>query len=125
MSAFLPPEILEEIFENLQDDKMTLHSCILVSRSWCIVAIPILWRKPFKLLNKPSSVKLVRTYISNVFDQLENGVIFTKYIKDLSRPFFKYPMFLKDLRTKTLTQSIKDWVNGIDFRFENEADIVF
>src|SRR5436190_15757345 len=124
MSAFLPPEIFEEIFENLQDDKISLHSCVLVNRSWCITAIPILWKQLFKLLNRPST-KLIHTYISNVFDQLENRVIFIKYIINLSRPFFKYPMFLKDLRTKTLIQSIKDWVNGIEFRFEDEAEFVF
>ncbi|GBC10130.1 hypothetical protein RclHR1_09360008 [Rhizophagus clarus] len=121
MSSLLPLEIFEEIFENLHDDKITLHSCILVNRSWCITAIPILWRRPFVLLNKPS-VKLIHTYIANVFDQLESEVRLTKYIKILSRPFFKYSMYLKDLRTKILTQSIKDWVNGMECQFESELE---
>src|ERR1043165_9545313 len=35
---------LNEIFENLEEDKITLHSCLLVSRLWCEVSVRILWR---------------------------------------------------------------------------------
>src|SRR5207248_482830 len=43
MSCLLP-EFLNEIFENLEDDKITLHSCLLVSRFWCKISVRILWR---------------------------------------------------------------------------------
>ena len=36
---------LNEVFENLEDDKVTLHSCLLVNRLWCEVSVRILWRK--------------------------------------------------------------------------------
>src|ERR1044072_1046750 len=39
----LPADCLIEIFKYL-DDKFTLHSCLLVNRLWCEVAVPILWR---------------------------------------------------------------------------------
>src|SRR6266498_1038263 len=134
MSTFLPPEILEEIFENLHDDKKALHSSLLVNRSWCRNIVPILWRQPFKLLNKPS-VELVQTYIANVFDRtsLENFQqrILIHSIQDLSSTSFKYPIFLKSLRTITLTQSIKGWVNEMEIHldvldriFFNKAQLV-
>ena len=40
----LTADCLSEIFEYLREDKVTLHSCILVSRLWCEVSVGILWR---------------------------------------------------------------------------------
>jgi len=40
----LTTDCLEEIFEYLEDDKITLHSCLLVNRLWCKISVRILWR---------------------------------------------------------------------------------
>ena len=40
----LPTDCLNEIFEYLEDDKVTLHSCLLVSRLWCKIIVKILWK---------------------------------------------------------------------------------
>src|SRR3954453_22611372 len=32
------------IFNELQRDKNSLHSCLLVNKEWCNVVIPILWK---------------------------------------------------------------------------------
>src|SRR5436305_7752581 len=45
MSCSLLPDCLNEVFENLKDDKITLHSCLLVSRLWCKISVRIFWRK--------------------------------------------------------------------------------
>ena len=42
--AQLPSDCLNDIFEYLEDDKVTLYSCILVNRLWCKVSVRILWR---------------------------------------------------------------------------------
>src|SRR5687768_13519640 len=42
MTCQLPSDCLGEIFEHLED-KTDLHSCLLVSRLWCEVSIPIFW----------------------------------------------------------------------------------
>src|SRR6266542_3064246 len=39
----LPSDCLNEIFEHLED-KVTLHSCLLVDRLWCEVSVQILWK---------------------------------------------------------------------------------
>ena len=44
----LPADCLNEIFEYLEDDKVTLRSCLLVNRLWCEVAVRILWRNSLK-----------------------------------------------------------------------------
>src|SRR4051795_12667553 len=40
----LPADCLNEIFEYLEEDKVTLRSCLLVNRLWCEVSVRILWR---------------------------------------------------------------------------------
>ena len=42
MSHQLSVDCLNEIFEYLEEDKITLHSCLLVSRLYCEIAVRIL-----------------------------------------------------------------------------------
>src|SRR6266542_541507 len=58
MPRQLPADCLNEIFEYLEEDKVTLHSCILVNRLWCEVSIRILWRNvwSFHRLDVPSQI---------------------------------------------------------------------
>ncbi len=39
-----PTDCLNDIFEYLEKDKFSLHSCLLVNRLWCEVAVRILWK---------------------------------------------------------------------------------
>ena len=39
MPILLSVDCLNEIFEKLEEDKITLHSCLLVSRLWCKISI--------------------------------------------------------------------------------------
>src|SRR5437016_1971995 len=48
MTCQLPTECLDEIFEYLDKDITTLHSCLLVNRLWCEVSVRILWRNIWK-----------------------------------------------------------------------------
>ncbi|GET62325.1 hypothetical protein GLOIN_2v1869164 [Rhizophagus irregularis DAOM 181602=DAOM 197198] len=43
------PELTNEIIKYFHDDYITLHSCILVNRLWCRLAIPLLWENPFSI----------------------------------------------------------------------------
>jgi hypothetical protein len=40
----LNEDVLFLTFEELKDDKESLYSCLLVNRTWCEIAVPILWR---------------------------------------------------------------------------------
>src|SRR5688572_11638434 len=48
MVCQLPVDCLNEIFEYLEEDKTSLHSCLLVNRLWCEVVVEILWRNIFQ-----------------------------------------------------------------------------
>ena len=44
MPCQLPADCLNEIFEYLEKDEVTLNSCLLVNHLWCEVSVRILWR---------------------------------------------------------------------------------
>src|SRR5204862_2861698 len=44
MSCLLLADCLSDILENLEEDKITLHSCLLVNHLWCEISVRILWR---------------------------------------------------------------------------------
>ncbi|GBB88152.1 hypothetical protein RclHR1_14690007 [Rhizophagus clarus] len=44
MTCQLPSDCFNEIFEYLEKDRLTLHSCLLVNRLWCELSVRILWR---------------------------------------------------------------------------------
>ncbi|CAG8610251.1 4398_t:CDS:2, partial [Scutellospora calospora] len=46
--AQLPADCLNEIFEYLSRDGKSLISCLLVNRLWCEIAVPIIWRNPWR-----------------------------------------------------------------------------
>src|SRR3954465_10436768 len=45
-------ELLSEIIQYFRSDILTLHSCILVNRLWCRLAIPLLWENPFSIISR-------------------------------------------------------------------------
>ncbi|PKY45545.1 hypothetical protein RhiirA4_460163 [Rhizophagus irregularis] len=42
----LDEDILLLVLGELKNDKKSLYSCLLVSRTWCVITGPILWRNP-------------------------------------------------------------------------------
>ncbi|EXX54232.1 uncharacterized protein OCT59_027414 [Rhizophagus irregularis] len=44
-------ELLSDIMQYFRNDFSTLHSCILVNRLWCHLAIPLLWENPFSIVS--------------------------------------------------------------------------
>ncbi|GBC41188.2 hypothetical protein GLOIN_2v1784405 [Rhizophagus irregularis DAOM 181602=DAOM 197198] len=49
MAYKLPTDCLNEIFEYLEFDKFTLHSCLLVNHHWCEISVSILWRNTLNI----------------------------------------------------------------------------
>src|SRR6266545_7191232 len=49
MAFQLPADCLNEIIEYLEEDRISLSSCLLVNRLWCTVAVRILWRNVWSI----------------------------------------------------------------------------
>ncbi|PKC57230.1 hypothetical protein RhiirA1_428635, partial [Rhizophagus irregularis] len=59
------PELIYGVLKYLQNDYSTLHSCILVNRLWCRIAIPLLWEDPFSIPIKNYNFIIIYSHNSN------------------------------------------------------------
>src|SRR5687768_11110538 len=92
----LPHDILQEIFQLVQNNKNTLSSCLYVNRLWCESVIPVLWQNPFAYnMNNYESTLLIRTYI-NCFDEDEKKYLERNNVKlpVTNKPIFDYNKYL-------------------------------
>ncbi|KAF0413741.1 hypothetical protein F8M41_007755 [Gigaspora margarita] len=101
------PELMEIILNNLNGEFKSLYSCALVSRHWCKIAIPILWRDPFSFDQKPM-------FISRYFSSLneEDKFIVESYGLNIDFPntLFYYAKFLKILNLLCLMDKVEKWI---------------
>ncbi|CAB5181379.1 unnamed protein product [Rhizophagus irregularis] len=107
------PELISEIIQYFRNDLSTLHSCILVNRLWCRLAIPLLWEDPFSM--KPPKNYIIEIYLHNLNEddktKLSEHGINMELIP--SNTFFNYPNFIKRLNTWKLICSIEKWVSAV------------
>src|ERR1043165_8329352 len=75
-----------------------LHSALLVNREWCRATVPTYWKAPFSFTMKRSATAL-KVYESF----LERGGTVGKSARQtVQKPFFDYPLFLKELNYTNL-----------------------
>jgi hypothetical protein len=107
------PELTNEIIQYFKKDFSTLHSCILVNRLWCRLAIPVLWEDPFSNPSKNNQFLEIYFHDLNEQDKIKlteygiNNKIFP------SNTLFNYPSFIKCLNTYEIGHSIEKWVASI------------
>ncbi|EXX64006.1 uncharacterized protein OCT59_000418 [Rhizophagus irregularis] len=116
-SKLLPgnlPELTNEIIQYLRNDYGTLHSCILVNRLWCRLAIPILWEDPFSMKH-PKNYYFIEIYLHNIND--DDKTKLNEYGIDSDffplNTLFNYPNFIKSLNTRKILVSAEKWVGTI------------
>ncbi|PKY32839.1 hypothetical protein RhiirB3_451296 [Rhizophagus irregularis] len=88
-------DCLYEILEFLEEDKVTLHSCLLVNRLWCEISVRILWRDvlsfKYASFQSEASSQILRTLISCLPN--ESKELLQKNKIPLSTQISKYPLF--------------------------------
>ncbi|RIA79560.1 hypothetical protein C1645_840412 [Glomus cerebriforme] len=99
----LPADCLNEIFKYLEDDKITLHSCLLVNHIWCEVSVRFFWR----------NVRNIRTLIACLPNSskeilFKNGIIISTPTSN--PPMFNYATFCKDLSINNVYCKIKQFL---------------
>jgi hypothetical protein len=112
------PELTYEVIKNFKNDYSTLHSCILVNRLWCRLAIPLLWENPFSTIpySYPTrNYKFIKIYLHNLNDDLKAKLNNYKINDNLlpSNPLFNYPSFLKHLNVWSIFYSVEEWFEDI------------
>src|SRR4051794_22562883 len=74
MTRQIPTECLNDILGYLEEDKLTLHSCLLINRLWCKVSVRILWRNiwNFKRFCKHCPLRVASSILSTLIACLPN-----------------------------------------------------
>jgi hypothetical protein len=128
MIVSIPAECLQEIFEHLQDDELSLHSILLVNRFWCKNVLPILWRQPFYLCaKKGASPKLIETYIQCMDNESKCRLKreckpLKRKISSIIQPNFNYAGYLRRIATSDLWESVRKWVNYKDYKVSSASN---
>uniref|UniRef100_U9THD6 F-box domain-containing protein n=1 Tax=Rhizophagus irregularis (strain DAOM 181602 / DAOM 197198 / MUCL 43194) TaxID=747089 RepID=U9THD6_RHIID len=108
------PELLNEVIQYFHYDYKTLHSCILVNRLWCRLAIPLLWEDPFSI-KSPKNYRFIEIYLSNFSNddktKLNEYVIHNDIFP--SNTLFNYPKFIQHLDTYKVCNTIGKWITSI------------
>ncbi|POG66417.1 hypothetical protein GLOIN_2v1482355 [Rhizophagus irregularis DAOM 181602=DAOM 197198] len=116
------PEITSFILRNLRNDIKSLHSCILVNRFWCRIAIPLLWENPFSInLNKTNS-HFLDIYLSSFHD--DNNVLEELEINRINNTrlsSFNYPSYIRTVDTHKIEMTIREWILNFT-TLANETD---
>nr|CAG8618839.1 6968_t:CDS:1 [Entrophospora candida] len=123
----LPDSCIRHIFEYLEDDMCSLHSCLLVNRVWCTWAVGILWSDTERYLDPLTDSKrgaklfstLLRSLIAHAGKNFlpNDGTIILEDIYHLPLPIFNYPSFIRVLSAFHL-----DWVFDCGLRLKKNDD---
>ncbi|RIA84577.1 hypothetical protein C1645_879840 [Glomus cerebriforme] len=107
------PELINEIIQYFHRDYQTLHSCILVNRLWCRLAIPLLWEDPFSIPTR--NYHFIEIYLHNLNEEdktqlnkigINNNIFPTNTL-------FNYPSFIKCLKSCKIGYSIEKWITAV------------
>src|SRR6266480_3262915 len=95
----LPADCLNEIFEYLEEDKISLRSCLLVNRLWCEVSVRILWRN---IRNYNTLIACLPNDSKEIL--YKNGIITSTSTSN--PPMFNYSSFCKVLSVDQIKKGI-------------------
>src|SRR3954463_13350748 len=85
-------DVLFMISENLQDDTISLYSCLLVNKSWCEAIVPMLWKIPGQLLlTEQAEIILFKVILSHLSE--ESRDIIKKQGIDVFTGIYQTPSF--------------------------------
>ncbi|RGB28725.1 hypothetical protein C1646_767488 [Rhizophagus diaphanus] len=111
----LSEDILYLVFKVLKDDKKTLYSCLLTNRTWCRIAVPILWKNPWKLKNSGWK-QMLNVIISHLSNESRNTLknICIDLLPFLTNPYQK-PLFDYISFYRHLDLAIRSCLSEIEF----------
>ncbi|GES78496.1 hypothetical protein GLOIN_2v1656799 [Rhizophagus clarus] len=100
MSPFyLPNECIQDILKHVEEkDSKTLHSALLVNRTWCRNTVSFLWKKPFNLSDSQNNYKIIPILASFIDDdRMKQFKIKERDLPVPKETTFDYPSFIRHL----------------------------
>src|SRR5438105_3923091 len=95
-------DVLFLIIKELRNDRKSLHSCLLVDRTWCEATIPILWKNPWKFcrIDSAKSILLFNVILLHLSEESRENLKKQKidlFTETHQRPLFNYISFWRYL----------------------------
>ncbi|SRR6266498_2795515 len=128
MAFQLPADCLNEIIEYLEEDRISLSSCLLVNRLWCTVAVRILWRNVWSIQyhSNPKQRHAPLSILSTLIACLPNESKNFLNINEISIPtptsnlsLFNYTSFIKVLWFNRIESTIEDALINLQINTSN------
>jgi hypothetical protein len=94
------------IFEKLQDDLNTLLAYCLVNRLWCVTAIPILWRNPWRYHKIDNNQNLFLTIASCLSNNAKKFITNQDFKLTREPPLFDYLSYGRCINVKIIDSII-------------------
>ncbi|GBC01458.1 hypothetical protein RclHR1_00420020 [Rhizophagus clarus] len=94
------PELLENIISYHKENPKTLFKCSLVSKSWCNIVIPFLWKNPFRFCYSTSQHKIIKVYLQFLSKEFLNKFDLNDHLNQIipiNPPSYNYLSFLQQL----------------------------
>ncbi|RIA85805.1 hypothetical protein C1645_879076 [Glomus cerebriforme] len=113
----LPADCLEEIFEYLEDDQITLNSCLLINHLWCEVSVGILWKK---IRNFNTLIECMSNESKEILHR--NGIFISTLT--LNPPMFNYASFCKFLSVDDVYYNIRRLLKETSISSEHNIYVV-
>lgn len=122
----LPTEILMNIFSHIMiEEHNKLFLCVLVNKTWCCIATPYLWQRPFSWIRRPLPIKKGERFL-RIFDVMyhflqdneKEGLTLDGYrpVSSLMNPSFPYPSYIREITNMGLNFSLDFWQRTYTFR---------
>jgi hypothetical protein len=126
MACQLPADCLSEILEYLENDELTLYSCLLVNHLWCNISVRILWRNILHFKSQERPLRVASSILSTLIACLPNES------KELLRknkifippptskpPLFNYAAFCKALLLCEISQIVRIIISELNIELSS------
>src|SRR6266513_1397180 len=101
-------DVLFLILVELQNDRKSLYSCLLVNRTWCETTVPILWKDPLKVCRTYNAKKTLFNVLLLLLPKESRDILKNQEIDLLTeiyqRPLFNYINFWRHLNLHILEE---------------------
>src|SRR2546421_5020130 len=115
-------DVLFLILKELQNDGKSLHSCLLVDKTWCETTIPILWKNPWKFCLSSSANNIlfdvILLHLSEDFREHLKKQKIDLFTETHQRPLFNYISFWRYLNLYLLEMMMLKRLERVTKDFE-------
>src|SRR5688572_14622613 len=111
------PSLPDECFIDMlsQLDRKSLYNCLFVSRYYCKLSIPIIWREPFSFTHIEKYSLVINTLLACLDEDEISSLIPCAINFNNQTPLFEYGRFVRTIDHYRCVKLIKIWVKHKPF----------